>query len=128
MPAQKTGNADEFVINRDDKGPFGNLAGVKKSVAADAANFCESMGKKAVEKYSIDKDRAVLVWPETTLYFECKSVGEATTAPSAQDRKAEVPRPSTMYDELLKLDELRKKGIISEAEFESEKKKALGTK
>jgi hypothetical protein len=29
------------------------------------------------------------------------------------------------YDELIKLDDLRKKGIISEAEFETQKKKLL---
>ena len=33
---------------------------------------------------------------------------------------------SDRYSELVKLDDLRKKGIISEAEFEAEKKKLLG--
>jgi hypothetical protein len=31
-----------------------------------------------------------------------------------------------LYDELLKLDELRKKGVITGAEFEAQKAKLLG--
>jgi hypothetical protein len=37
------------------------------------------------------------------------------------DRKA-----SSVYDELLKLDELRKRGVINNAEFEAQKAKLLG--
>lgn len=71
MPIQKTGIDKEYVINRDDKSPFGNLPSVKRSAEIEASNYCESMGKKYNKRYSIDKERAVMVWPETTLYFEC---------------------------------------------------------
>ncbi len=126
MPPQKTGKADEYVINRDDKTPFGNLPSLKRAVASDAASFCTSMGKKVIEKYSIDKERAIMVWPETTLYYECKEDAQAQGVNSPQARPtSESQRPNKIYDELLKLDELRKKGIITDAEFESEKKMLL---
>lgn len=128
MPAQKTGNPDEFVINRDDKSPLGNLPSLKKAVSSDAASFCSSMGKKFVEKYSIDKERAAFVWPETTLYFECKTEGLAQAISTQSDRKSDAQRSSGTYDNLLKLDDLRKREIITEAEFEDEKKKLLNAK
>jgi len=39
--------------------------------------------------------------------------------------KGEPGKPKDVYTELLKLDDLRKKGIISEAEFEEQKRKLL---
>jgi hypothetical protein len=129
MSVQKTGNTNEYVINRDDKSPFGSLASVNAAVAADAATFCGKLNKKVSEKYSIDKERAVLVWPETTLYFECLDPSASAGADSSQLKPAnDAQRSSKVYEDLLKLDELRKKGVITEAEFESEKKKLLSSK
>lgn len=72
MPIKKIGGTTkEYVVNRDDKGPFGNLPDLKRRVMSEARAFCETQGKVFVERYSLDKERAVLVWPETTLYFEC---------------------------------------------------------
>ena len=129
MPIQKNGNTGEYVLNRDDKSPFGNLPSVKRSVAADAASFCAAMNKKFVEKYSIDKERAVFVWPESTLYFECVEPGQEASVKRAKPRnETESPQSGSVYSELIKLDELRKKGILTEAEFEAQKQKLLGSK
>ncbi len=129
MPIQKTGNAGEYVINRDDKSPFGNLPSVKRSVSADAASFCAAMNKKFIEKYSIDKERAVLVWPESTLYFECAEPGQEPGPKRPPPKaEAEAQQNGSVYSELIKLDELRKKGILTEAEFEAQKQKLLSGK
>lgn len=131
MPVQRTGNANEYVISRSDKGPLGSLSGVKAAATAEATGFCTSLKKngKFKEKHSIDKERAVFVWPETTLYFECTEDGAAHATGQTDAKPSPEPlRARTAYDELLKLDELRKKGVITEAEFESEKKKLLNTK
>lgn len=140
MPTQKTGNANEYVINRDDKSPFGNLPSVKKSVSIDATKFCEAMNKKSVEKYSIDKERAVFVWPESTLYFECvepiqdaelnrqklrKNADSAIEVKKDNRIKDEPQKYNYVYSELVKLDELRKKGILTDSEFDDQKKKLL---
>jgi len=129
MPVQKTGKTNEYVINRDDKTPFGSLASVKAAVATDAASFCGKLNKQFSEKYSIDKERAVLVWPETTLYFECLDPNAGTATDGAQIKPTnDTQRSSKVYEELLKLDELRKKGVITEAEFDAEKKKLLNAR
>ena len=50
--------------------------------------------------------------------------GEAEGTPAART----VPAPTatdSLYDELMKLDDLRKKGILTEDEFTAEKKKVL---
>ena len=127
MPIQKTGNANEYVLNRDDKSPFGNLPSVKRAVSIDASRFCEAMNKKSVEKYSIDKERAIMVWPESTLYFECVDQMQDSDMAAKKDTrtKDESQKSSTVYSELIKLDELRKKGILTESEFDVQKKKLL---
>ena len=72
MPIKRINkNTNEYVLNRDDKTPLGNLPDLKKRVQTDAENHCASQGMAFAERYSIDKERAILVWPETTLYFEC---------------------------------------------------------
>ncbi len=68
---QKTGHGNEYVINRDDESPSGNLPSIKKEVLIEATKFCEAMNKQMIEMYSIDIERAASVWPESTLYFEC---------------------------------------------------------
>lgn len=129
MPIQKNGNTGEYVLNRDDKSPFGNLPNVKRSVSADAASFCAAMNKKFVEKYSIDKERAVFVWPESTLYFECVESGQESAVNRTQPRnEADTQQNGSVYSELIKLDELRKKGILTEAEFQAQKQKLLSSK
>ena len=129
MPIQKNGNTGEYVLNRDDKSPFGNLPSVKRSVSADAASFCAAMNKKLVEKYSIDKERAVFVWPESTLYFECVEPGQESAVKRTQPRnEAYTQQNGSLYSELIKLDELRKKEILTEAEFEAQKQKLLSGK
>jgi hypothetical protein len=55
--------------------------------------------------------------------------GSASTAGKVTGNAVTNTQPektSDRYTELVKLDDLRKKGIISEAEFEAEKKKLLG--
>lgn len=129
MPIQKNANTGEYILNRDDKSPFGNLPSVKRSVSADAYSFCAAMNKKFVEKYSIDKERAVFVWPESTLYFECVEPGKEAGVQRAQPRKETEPQQNaSVYSELIKLDELRKKGLLTEAEFEVQKQKLLTAK
>jgi len=72
MPIKKIGGtANEYVFNRDDKTPLGNLPDLKRRVLKEANAVCEQQGKAFVERYSLDKERAILVWPETTLYFAC---------------------------------------------------------
>jgi len=140
MPIQKTGNNNEYVLNRDDKSPLGSLADVKIAVSKEAKNFCAAMNGKMIEKYSIDKERAMMVWPESTLYFECNEniphseqkndksenfIGAMNNSGRNSDTLSAVEKSKKIYPELVKLDELRKSGIITEIEFNEQKKKLL---
>ena len=46
-------------------------------------------------------------------------------SPTAADNKAEAGGSGDLYTELMKLDDLRKRGLISDAEFEAQKQKLL---
>lgn len=75
MPIKKIGGtSSEYIVNRDDKTPLGNLPDLKKRVLSEAQAHCSAQGKVFSERYSIDKERAIFVWPETTLYFECAEI------------------------------------------------------
>src|SRR5512141_2460044 len=49
-----------------------------------------------------------------------------TTPQPAKPTKAPAAGETNKYDELMKLDELRKKGVLTEEEFQAEKKRILG--
>ncbi len=62
----------------------------------------------------------------TSLVPRADVVIEKTEKISVESRtKDESAKPKDVYAELIKLDDLRKKGILSEAEFETQKKKVL---
>ena len=51
---------------------------------------------------------------------------QASAVIAAEDIAAPIPAAEPdFYDKLLKLDDLRKRGILTDAEFEAEKKKLL---
>lgn len=121
----------------------GNGDGTKAEILRKANEFAESKGK-AVLPISFDE------WHPSVGFggkfdYQFKLVDK--DSPEAQNQ-ALVPRPNMvieksekvtadiktkdttekkpdMYTELIKLDDLRKRGIITEAEFEAQKKKLL---
>jgi len=91
---------DTYMITRISRaGIFASMANLKNGVIKDASAFAASKGKVAVP-----------------------SNQEVTTESPG---KTESSQQRDTYTELLKLDDLRKKGIITDAEFESEKQKIL---
>ena len=69
------------------------------------------------------------MWPESTLYFECVESGQESDVKRTQQRnEADTQHNGSVYSELIKLDELRKKRILTEAEFEAQKQKLLSGK
>jgi hypothetical protein len=85
----------------------------KHRAISQAMDFAASKGKVA-ETISLDQ--------KTSGLFDLVD----KTDPRAK-RAGAIPadKMPDHYDELLKLDDLRKKGILTEAEFEAEKKKLL---
>jgi hypothetical protein len=141
----KLGSDTYTLYKVDHAGIFGNANMLRNDVINDANTFAESQGKIAIPvaakshgmsglpadfasfEYQfrlIDKNdhtttRTHLIPGSDVVADDTgRVVGDAPT-------QAQSVKPMDRYDELIKLDDLRKKGIISEAEFETQKKKLL---
>ena len=138
-----------YMIIRDSKaGAFASMAKLKAETIAAANSFASSQGKVAIP-ISSKETRAVpftFRWPTFEYQFRlvdpddpaAKSTG--LTSPtkdgvsaaldaeaSTQPRPAKPTEATDIYTQLSKLDELRQKGIITQEEFDGQKKKILAT-
>ena len=137
---------DTYMIFREDHGGiFGSASSLKAGVIRDANAFAESQGKVAIPISTRDKPMGggPAQWasfeyqfrvvdkndPEvrrTSLVPRADVVVEKTEKVTADIRtKDESSKSKDVYAELIKLDDLRKKGILTDAEFEAQKKKLL---
>jgi hypothetical protein len=137
---------DTYILVREDHGGvFGSASSLKAGVIRDANLFAESQGKVAIPISARDKPMGggPAQWasfeyqfrvvgkddPEvrrTSLVPRADVVVEKTEKISADVRtKDESNKPKDVYTELIKIDDLRKRGILNEAEFEAQKKKLL---
>lgn len=135
---------DTYLLSKQDRaGIFGNMGALKAEVIREANQFAESRGKVAIPIFAketpaapgrfpifeyqfrvVDRDdpearRTTLTpRPDITIEKTEKITGEIKTK-DITEKKLDI------YTELLKLEDLRKRGIISEEEFEEQKKKLL---
>lgn len=139
---------DTYMLSRTDKGGiFGNAAAMKAEVIREANEFAESQGKVAipvglretpllvgrqfasveyqfrvVDKSDPEAKRTSLVpRPDVVIEKTEKVQADITTKDKTEPRR-------DVYAELLKLDDLRKRGILTEAEFQAQKQKLLDGK
>ncbi len=120
-------------------GVFTSMASLKAEVISAANAFAEGKGKIAIPLASQETPAAPLRNPSfeyqfrvvdkndpeakrTSLVPRADVVVEKTEKISADVRTKEVKAPD-LYSELTKLDELRKKGVITEEEFATQKKR-----
>ncbi len=101
---------------------------LKSEVSEDAAQYCSAQGKKLkVVSLTADKPFFAMGYASAKIVF--RAVGADDPELSAAPASAvaiEKPSPTgDLYSDLLKLDDLRKKGILTEDEFQTEKKKVL---
>lgn len=136
---------DTYLLSREDHaGIFGSASALKAGVISDANVFAAGQEKVAIPISTHETPVGVMgKWakfdyqfrvvdkndPEarrTSLVPRADIVIEKTEKFSVDGRaKDESAKPKDFYAELVKLDDLRKKGILSEAEFETQKKKVL---
>jgi hypothetical protein len=126
---------DTYLLAREDKGGiFGNAQALKAGVIRDANAFAESQGKVAIPVSS----KATPAWPTHFATFDYqfrvvdKDSPEAkravlTPVPDVVVQNGGTPagQPFDLYAELTKLDELRKRGLLTDAEFETQKQMLL---
>jgi hypothetical protein len=105
----------------------------------DAANYCTKQGKQLkVLAIDVDKPKFSLGYVTVTVKFSALAAGDPALASndpvvvtdvrkkSATATTTITYNPTTdLYNDLMKLDDLRKKGILTDEEFQAEKKKVL---
>lgn len=136
---------DTYTLYKTDHaGVFGSVDLLRLDVIGQANTFAEAQGKIA---YPISAKTHPIDWPKFASFeyqFRLVDKNDRTARKTylvpgsdvVTDEAGKVTgnavtntqpeKTSDRYAELVKLDDLRKKGIISEAEFEAEKKKLLG--
>lgn len=133
-----------YMLAKADKaGIFGNAAKLKANVITEANEFAESKGKVAIPLTS--KETPVAPGRFATFEYQFKLVEkdspealEAHLVPRAdfvveKNEKIEADitnrdasdKKEDLYTELMKLNDLKEKGILSEEEFKKEKEKLL---
>lgn len=100
----------------------------------DAAHYCAAQGKQLrVLDVVVDKPYYTTGYVSAKVVFKAVNPGEENlvSEPAAANRGhaavdvSQKQATDDMYAQLVKLDDLRKKGILTEEEFQAEKKKIL---
>jgi len=108
---------DTFVIRRTDKGGvFGNTAKMRDKVLREADEFATARGKIAETVTISETGKGFMRFAKIEYTF--RLVDEKYTEQTEEES-------IDLYTELKKLAELRDEGILTEAEFEAEKKELL---
>ena len=138
---------DTYMISKADHGGIfgGGLPKLKAAVIKQANEFAAGQGKIAIPLSSSERpmgngpaqwatfeyqfrvvDKSDLEAKRTSLAPRPDTVIsiEGSPAQTAAPQKAD-DRVDDLYSQLIKLDDLRKRGLISDAEFEIEKRKLL---
>ncbi len=108
-----------------------NTEKLKDQAMAAATQFCAKEGRQLkVVSVTADKSNYLVGdFAQTTLTFKALAPADPELVPAAMvpEKPAAAASPATeqLYADLIRLDELRKKGILNEAEFEAEKQKVL---
>jgi hypothetical protein len=135
---------DTYMLSRvDHAGMFGNASALKAGVISDADAFAAAQGKIAVAVASsdspaypghfatfeyqfkvLDKNdpeaRRTSLTPRANLVIEKDEKISADIKTNEQSSKQ-----ADLYTEIMKLDDLRKKGLLTDAQFEVQKQKLL---
>ena len=135
-------SADTYRLTRvDPGGQYPDTAAMRAAVTAEADAFAKGQGKVAIPIATHEETMRVGHLSTIDYEFRLESPGEApakaapTPPPVAEAAKAPAapavdPRPSQampveLYNELIRLDDLRKRGILTDEEFQILKSKLI---
>ncbi|HLD13509.1 MAG TPA: SHOCT domain-containing protein [Burkholderiales bacterium] len=140
---------DTYLLAREAHGGiFASAAALKADVIRDANAFAARQGKVAIPISAKEKPmgNGPAQWASFEYQFRVVDKSDPAvrrtqlihnpnviiqrTDPDATDTRAgeQGERTKDVYSELLKLEDLRKRGILTDAEFEAQKKKLLESK
>jgi hypothetical protein len=126
---------DTYAITRKATSAFHrDVDALKAEAQDDAAKYCASLGRQMkVLSLTADKPRFSLGYANARIVFKALNAGDpeltgavaTTQGPIAAPPPGRITSTSDLYNDLIKLDDLRKKGVLTDEEFQSEKKKVL---
>lgn len=132
---------DTFMVSRQAATGFSGSGTLKAEAFQEATRYCEQSGKllQVISTHEASPPYILANFPKAEIQFMCltsadSELGRPRLAKSAdttveiKDGRSSSVQPAKskdVYAELIKLDDLRKKGIITEVEFNVEKKKLL---
>ena len=133
---------DTFMVSRQAATGFSGSGTLKAEAFQEASQYCTKLEKslQVVSTYEASPPYILANFPKAEIQFMCLDVKDAElNRPKLRKEadsiieikndihtKDESKKSNDVYAELIKLDDLRKKGIITEAEFDAQKKKILG--
>lgn len=119
-----------LITGNSHAGIFANPSKLKMSVIREANTFAQSQGKIAIP-LSLKEIPAGGPghWPTVEYQFRVVDKGDPEAKRTAlvpgAARSADAPPAPDLYAELTKLEDLRKRGILTDAEFAAQKAKLL---
>lgn len=132
---------DTFLVSRQAATGFSGSGTLKAEAFQEATQYCERLGKslQVVNTHEAAPPYIFGNFPKAEIQFMCLDSRDVELgrpklrkeADSVIQIKSDVrgrndPAKATdLYAELVKLDDLRKRGIITDTEFESQKKRIL---
>lgn len=129
---------DTYLLAKSDKaGIFGNSASFKTDVIREANAFAQAQGKIAIPLNLSESPLGAGRFASIEYQFRVVDKNDTEARRTALNPRADIVVENTTkagqpdgsrdtYADLIRLDDLRKKGILSEAEFDAQKKKILG--
>ena len=132
---------DTFMVSRQAATGFSGSGTLKAEAFQEASQYCAKLGKslQVVSTHEASPPYILANFPKAEIQFMCldakdvelnrpklrKEADSVIEIKNDIHTKDESIKPKDVYAELIKLDDLRKKGIITEAEFDVQKKKFL---
>ncbi len=132
---------DTFMVSRQAATGFSGSGTLKAKAFQEANEYCTNLGKllQVISTHETSPPYIFTNFPKAEIQFMCLDASDVElNRPKLRKdtdavievkkdirTKDDAVKPKDVYTELIKLDDLRKKGIISEAEFDMQKKKLL---
>lgn len=136
---------DTYMLMREDHaGIFGSMAKLKAGVIRDANAFAASQGKIVIPITTNENPVGIMGdWARFEYQFRLVDPNDPDAKSTPMERRPDVITKNTeiidgeiriksesdvdddLYAELLKLDDLRQRGILTDEEFDAQKKKLL---
>jgi len=133
---------DTYMVSRQAATGFSGSGTLKSEAFQEANEYCTNLGKSIQVVNTSESSPPYVLgnFPKAEIQFMCLSAKDAELTRPKLKKEADAvveikndisvkdnsEKSKDIYAELIKLDELHKKGIITDSEFNSQKKKILG--